>query len=47
MDEAIDAATAEEKEEEVIDVLEFAPEVDVMSKFGGEWIDATAGTKPW
>jgi hypothetical protein len=35
---AIDAAMAEEEtKEEVIDPLEFAPEVDVLSKFDGEW----------
>jgi hypothetical protein len=27
----------ESKVEEVIDPLEFAPEVDVLSKFDGEW----------
>jgi hypothetical protein len=30
-----------EEEEEVVDALEFAPEVDVISKFEAEWIDAT------
>ena len=47
--EAIDAAMEEEKKgeeaEEVIDALEFAPEVDILSKFEGEWIEKTAGTK--
>jgi len=44
---AIDAAMAEETKEEVIDPLEFAAEVDVLSKFDGEWQDATAGIKKW
>lgn len=44
---AIDAAMAEETKEEVVDPLEFAPEVDVLSKFDGEWQDATAGIKKW
>jgi len=45
---AIDAAMAEEsKEEEVIDPLAFAPEVDLSEKFNGEWMDATAAIKKW
>lgn len=36
-----------DEEEEKIDALEFAPEVDVLSKFEGDWIDATSAIKPW
>jgi hypothetical protein len=45
---AIDAVMAEEsKVEEVIDLLEFAPEVDILKQFDGEWQDATAAIKKW
>lgn len=37
----------ETKVEEVIDPLEFAPVVDVISKFDGEWQDTTAAIKKW
>ena len=37
----------ETKEEEVIDPLAFAPEVDLHDKFNGEWLDATAAIKKW
>jgi hypothetical protein len=51
MNEAIDAAMEEEdkKEEDVpaIDPLEFAPEVDIASKFDGAWQDKTAELKKW
>jgi hypothetical protein len=47
--EAIDAAIAEEKKEEepAFDPLEFAPEVDISSKFDGIWQDETAAIKKW
>lgn len=38
---------AEETKEEIVDPLEFAPEVDVLSKFDGEWQDSTAAIKKW
>jgi len=34
---AIDAAMEEEKKEEAVDMLEFAPEIDLNEAFGGEW----------
>ena len=37
----------EEAKEEVFDALEFAPEVDVLSKFQTEWVDDTKAIKPW
>lgn len=37
----------EEKKNEEIDPLEFAPEKDVISQFGPEWQDATAAIKKW
>lgn len=45
----IDAAMAEEKktEEEAVDPLEFAPEVDILVQFNVEWQENTAGIKKW
>jgi hypothetical protein len=43
---AIEAAIQQEKAtEEVVDPLEFAPEVDVLGKFNGEWLDAAEALK--
>jgi len=42
-------ATKEEvkQEEEVLDVLEFAPEVDLLATFTSEWEEATAALTKW
>jgi hypothetical protein len=40
-------AKGEEGKEEEVDPLEYAPEVDIITKYGGEWIDATAAIKKW
>lgn len=37
----------EKKEEQSIDPLEFAPEVDIAAKFDQAWIDAVSETKKW
>lgn len=45
---AIDAVMEEEsKAEDVVDALEFAPEVDVLKQFDTEWQEATAAIKKW
>ena len=35
------------EEEEVIDPLEFAPEVDIIGKYNAEWMETTAAIKKW
>lgn len=46
--EAIDAIMNEEsKQEEQVDALEFAPEVNILTTFDGEWQDATAALAKW
>ena len=35
------------QEEEVVDALEFAPEVDILPTFTIDWCEATAGIKKW
>jgi len=35
------------EEEEVIDPLEFAPEVDIVGKYNAEWMETTAAIKKW
>ena len=37
----------EEKKEEVVDALEFAPVKDILPMFGGEWQDEVAAIKKW
>lgn len=48
---AIDAAMAEEskgaEEEEAVDPLEFAPEVDIIGKYNAEWMETTSAIKKW
>lgn len=36
-----------EESKEVIDPLEFAPEVDILSLFNPEWQESTSAIKKW
>lgn len=40
-------AKGEEGKEEEVDPLEYAPEVDIIAKYDGAWMDATAAIKKW